>query len=78
MSAATGWRQTARPRLDHSTGYHGAMSRTIPITKILSGIPPGPVHSHTPGKELPCLQDYDHIEKFIATLGTATAKFAKT
>jgi hypothetical protein len=31
------------------------MTRTIPITKILSGIPPEPVHSHTPGKELPCL-----------------------
>jgi hypothetical protein len=26
------------------------MTRTIPSTKILSGIPPRPVHSHTPGK----------------------------
>ena len=31
------------------------MTRTIPTTKILSGIPPWPVLSHTPGKELPCL-----------------------
>jgi hypothetical protein len=30
------------------------MTALIPITKILSGSPPGPVHSHTLGKELPC------------------------